>query len=114
MNDLRLIHRYIAQDSRRAADMMVRRLRTESMRLAPYPESGRVVPEFGDPQYRELIVAPYRLIYRYHRDIDHVQALMVVHGSRMLPPLPDEGRRPAYRQHKRGDDAPSPRLSSGT
>lgn len=91
VNDLRLIHRYIAQDSRRAADMMVRRLRTESMRLASYPESGRVVPEFGDPRYRELIVAPYRLIYRYRRDIDRVQVLMVVHSSRLLPPLPDEG-----------------------
>jgi plasmid stabilization system protein ParE len=32
-------------------------------RLASFPESGRVVPERNDPQLREVIVRPYRVVY---------------------------------------------------
>jgi plasmid stabilization system protein ParE len=33
-------------------------------RLEQFPESGRVVPEFPDLPYREVIVSPYRFFYR--------------------------------------------------
>lgn len=32
--------------------------------LAAYPESGRIVPEFGLPAVRELIHPPFRIVYR--------------------------------------------------
>lgn len=32
--------------------------------LADYPESGRIVPEFGLPAVRELIHPPFRIVYR--------------------------------------------------
>jgi len=32
--------------------------------LADYPESGRLVPEFGLPAVRELIYPPFRIVYR--------------------------------------------------
>ncbi len=69
---------------------MVRRLRAQAAQLVRFPEMGRAVPEFADPTVRELIVAPYRLIYRYQRERDRVQIIAVVHGSRLLPPLPDD------------------------
>ena len=87
--DVRQIHEHITRDSRPAADALVRRLRAEGARLARFPESGRIVPEYDDPQYRELLVSPYRLVYRYQRHTDRVQVLMVMHGSRLLPPAPD-------------------------
>jgi hypothetical protein len=37
-------------------------------RLADYPESGRVLPEFPDLAFREVIVAPYRFFYRVKED----------------------------------------------
>ena len=33
-------------------------------RLMRYPESGRLIPEFPDLPFREVIVAPYRFFYR--------------------------------------------------
>ncbi len=89
--DMREIRRYIARDSPAAAASMVQRLRAEAVRLAQFPETGRVVPEYGDPTIRELIVAPYRLMYRYQPERNRVQVIAVVHGSRQLPPLPGMG-----------------------
>lgn len=36
----------------------------KSERLAKYPESGRMVPEFSVPFLREVIMPPYRIVYR--------------------------------------------------
>lgn len=33
-------------------------------RLEDFPESGRVVPEFPDLPFREVIIRPYRFFYR--------------------------------------------------
>ncbi|MGE0539147.1 MAG: type II toxin-antitoxin system RelE/ParE family toxin [Dehalococcoidia bacterium] len=77
----------MARDSPAAAAAIVRRIRNEGRRLARYPEIGRIVPEYNDVSYREVIVVPYRVIYRYFRDQDIVRVLTVVHGSRLLPPF---------------------------
>ena len=37
-------------------------------RLQDFPESGRVVPEFPDLPYREVIAKPYRFFYRVKED----------------------------------------------
>ena len=89
LRDVRGIHEHSTRDSRPAAEGMVRRLRTEGARLARFPELGRIVPEYDDPAFRELLVSPYRLVYRYQRNTDRVQVLMVKHGSRLLPSVPE-------------------------
>ena len=33
-------------------------------RLEQFPESGRIIPEFPDLPYREVVVRPYRFFYR--------------------------------------------------
>jgi toxin ParE1/3/4 len=68
---------------------MVRRLRREAARLEQFPRLGRVVPEYDDSTIRELIVAPYRLLYRHNERRDRVQVIAVIHGSRQLPSLAD-------------------------
>ncbi|HEY3115160.1 MAG TPA: type II toxin-antitoxin system RelE/ParE family toxin [Chloroflexota bacterium] len=55
-------------------------------RLGAFPESGRIVPEFPDLPYREVIVNPYRFFYRV-QDQD-VWIVAVWHGAR-LPTEPD-------------------------
>jgi len=82
LDDLRAIHDFIARDSARAAEALVERLLTATECLASFPESGRVVPEFPELGYRELIVSSYRVVYRLEGTT--VWIIVVVHGRRRL------------------------------
>jgi len=53
-------------------------------RLRDFPESGRVVPELGEPRVREVIHGAYRIIYETHSP-DRVEILTVFRGSRQFP-----------------------------
>ena len=75
---------YIKRDNPVAARRFRRRAANVLHRLEKFPESGRVVPEFPELPYREVIVSPYRFFYR--RDGDTVWIVGVWHGAQ----LPDE------------------------
>jgi toxin ParE1/3/4 len=65
--DLSEIINYIAQDSVADALANMGKLETKAALLITLPNRGRVVPELlhtGIVQYRELISAPWRIIYR--------------------------------------------------
>lgn len=62
--DLEAIREFIARDSAQYAAAMVERLTSATDRLQQFPQSGRIVPEVGDPELRELLVGSYRVIYR--------------------------------------------------
>ena len=51
-------------------------------RLAKFPDSGRVVPEFEMPALREIIVPPFRVVYR--RDKDDIWVARVWRSERLL------------------------------
>jgi toxin ParE1/3/4 len=55
---------YIARDNPAAARRFRQRAETVLRRLERSPESGRVLSEFPELPYREVIVAPYRFFYR--------------------------------------------------
>jgi len=55
--------------------------------LIRFPESGRVVPEFPDLPYREVILTPFRFFYRIEGKIIWVVA--VWHGAQ-IPELPGD------------------------
>lgn len=86
-DDLQEIYDFIARDSSKAADTLVERILTASERLAVLPESGRVVPEFPMLDYREIIVASYRVLYRVETQTVWIAA--VVHGRRLLEKEPE-------------------------
>ena len=50
--------------------------------LGPYPQIGRIVPEYQDPTIREVIVGNYRIVYRVRQEL--IGVLAVVHGGREL------------------------------
>jgi plasmid stabilization system protein ParE len=75
---------YIRQDNPPAALRFRKRAEAVLRRLGKFPESGRIVPEFPDLPYRELIIVPYRLFYRVEGKTIWVVA--VWHGAQ----LPDE------------------------
>ncbi len=51
-------------------------------RLALFPESGRIVPEYGEPHVREIVVRPYRLIYSLGPE--GIEVMAVFHGAMIL------------------------------
>jgi plasmid stabilization system protein ParE len=66
-SDLKQIIDYIAADSPGNALHLFKKIRQKASSLYAFPERGRIVPELqgqGIHIYRELIVAPWRIIYR--------------------------------------------------
>jgi plasmid stabilization system protein ParE len=65
--DLLNIIDYIAQDSNDAAINIFEKIKFKCAPLNQTPERGRIIPElkeFGIFSYHELIVKPWRIIYR--------------------------------------------------
>lgn len=81
-DDLEAAVRYISRDSPGLARLFAGRIESAAERLAIFPRSGRVVPEFERPDIRELIVQSYRIVYRLRGD--DVEILTVHHGARLL------------------------------
>ena len=82
--DLAAIRAFISQDSPHYASVMVSRLIAATERLVPFPESGRAVPEFEDPSVREVVLRPYRIVYRLV-GVDEIHVLTVHHGAESFP-----------------------------
>jgi addiction module RelE/StbE family toxin len=66
-SDLKDIIEYISKDSPQNALKILKRIKQKASELYTLPERGRIVPELqgqGILQYREIIIPPWRLIYR--------------------------------------------------
>lgn len=72
---------YIAQDDPDAADRWTVELFNAVARLVDFAESGRMVPELGARDVRELIFGAYRVYYRVG---SAVEVLSVRHGSQLI------------------------------
>lgn len=83
IRDVESIRAFIARDSPAYADLVARRILAAVERLHSFPESGRIVPERQDPEIREVIVTPYRIVYRLRTDV--VEIATVFRGSREFP-----------------------------
>lgn len=55
---------YIALDNPLAALNWVETVFEEVEKLSQFPDSGRIVPELKNNQYRELVIGSYRVIYK--------------------------------------------------
>lgn len=75
---------YIRRDNPDAAFNFRERVETVLRRLEEFPDSGRVVPEFPELPHREVIIVPYRFLYRVKGEI--VWIVAVWHGAQ----LPEE------------------------
>ena len=85
VEDLQEIHDYIARNSPRYAAVVAARLVAAVDDVRDFPESGRVVPELGDPAVREVIDGAYRIDYEWRGEVAEV--LTGFRGSRQFPPL---------------------------
>jgi toxin ParE1/3/4 len=66
-SDLKDIIEYISIDSPQNALKVLKKIKQKTSDLYALPERGRIVPELKDQgilQYREIVIPPWRLIYR--------------------------------------------------
>ena len=78
---------YIYRENPTAAVAFRRKAEKVLSRLRKFPQSGRVLPEFPDLPFREVIVPPYRFFYRVKGKT--VWIVAVWHGAQ-LPDEPNE------------------------
>ena len=80
--DVESIATFISADSAAYAQVVVRKIVKLTRKLSRFPHLGREVPEFQDPEVRELLAYSYRIIYRIGGD--QVLIAAVIHGKRSL------------------------------
>jgi len=89
--DLAHLIRYIAKDSPTNAAVIYGRIRKRTRALMSFPARGHTVPELaelGILSHRELVVPPYRIIYRIENRTVFVHA--VFDGRRDLKQILSE------------------------
>ena len=79
-SDLRLAIRHIQADSPTAARTFASAIIQSSRSLATLSERGRVVPELGQQEVRELLLGRYRLVYEVFPE--RVAIVRLIHASR--------------------------------
>lgn len=78
-SDLIAIIQYIHNSSPQAATKAFTNIKDKTDGLVLFPERGRIVPELlahGIGHYRELIISPWRIIYRFSGNTVYVLAVI--------------------------------------
>ena len=81
--DLRRIFDYIAQDAPHYARKVTEDIAARTGILDELPRIGKMTPEVGDEDLRELSIYTYRIVYQI-QDNDAVEILAVVHKRRAI------------------------------
>ena len=82
IEDVQAIRAYVGRDSPQSAELLVDALIAAVERLQTFPRSGRVVPEVGDDNLREVIHRNYRIVYRLRAN--SVEVVTIFHGARLF------------------------------
>ncbi len=80
LQDLDGAAEYIARDSKFYAKAFVKEARQAARSRKRFAERGRIVPELGDSQIREIFVRRYRLIYKIEGT--KIYVVRFIHGAR--------------------------------
>lgn len=96
-SDLEEAADYIAKDSPYYAAAFVHEVRDVARSLVYLAERGRVVPEFNNPNIRELFVRSYRLIYQVTEQTVYIVGF--IHGARDLWLLWEREGRPRLKNN---------------
>ncbi len=94
IKDVESIRDYLGLDSPTYADLVIRRIVDAVERLSTFPQSGRIVPEIGRHEIREIIMRPYRIVHRVGADA--VEVVTVIHAARLVRGLPGSGPDAGY------------------
>jgi plasmid stabilization system protein ParE len=81
-DNLQSICTYIEKDSFYYASQFAKRLIALIENLPDYPERGRIVPEYNNPDLRELLYQNYRIVYRLKADV--IEIVLITHSARLI------------------------------
>lgn len=82
--DLIDIVEYIAADSPSNALKVSKNIKQKASSLYAFPKRGRIVPELRDQgilQYRELVISPWRVLYRISKKSVYVLSVLDSHQN---------------------------------
>lgn len=83
INRLNEISDFISEDSPEAARRWIDDLFQKVERIEKFPQSGRLVPEIGRKDIREILFGNYRIIYRIIPT--EIDILTIRHSKQRLP-----------------------------
>lgn len=81
VGDLEAIIKYIALNNPEAALKLGQSLLDKTKELSLFPFKGQKVPEFNDTNIRQLILRPYRIVYRVEEDKKQISIARFWHSS---------------------------------
>ena len=82
-NDAKVIHEYIALDSKYYANKWLDRIAARISVLPKHPYIGRVVPEKKDDNIREVFLGKYRIMYSL-KQLPQIVVYRIIHSTRMF------------------------------
>lgn len=82
LKELDNIANFISKDSPKYALILVKQIYEMISHLEQFPKFGRKVPEYNDPNLREILYKNYRIIYLIKQK--HIEIISIIHGSRLL------------------------------
>jgi len=84
VDDLEAIVNYISTGSDHYARLLVTDVFAAIERAALFPNAGRIVPEANNPEFREILLGSYRIIYRIKYEA--IVIYSIYHSARLLDP----------------------------
>lgn len=82
LEDLAAIVKYIRRNNPTAALNFGQKLIKKAESLASFPERGRIIQKFRDPNIREVFFSSYRIAYRIKPQQTEVEIARIWHGAR--------------------------------
>jgi len=82
--DLLAIEEFYLSVAPDLADIIIDQIIHRTRHLEIHPQSGRMVPELGDPLIREVIYRNYRIIYYHNPEEQRVEILPVFHSTQQF------------------------------
>ncbi len=79
VEDLKEIARFIGKDNPRVARLFADKLKRRAESLSRFPKRGRIVPELGRDDIREIIEGNYRIAYRVRKDSADILTIFEAH-----------------------------------
>lgn len=90
IRDLTEIVAYLGRDNPSAAKRVGHSLVAQLRKLEDFPRIGRIVPEFKIETLREIIHAPYRIVYQVNDSTESIAVARFWHSARGTPELSDD------------------------
>jgi toxin ParE1/3/4 len=81
MGDLESIVRYIALTNPDTARKVGQSLLAKAQELSQFPLKGKMVPEFKSPEIRQILLKPYRIVYRVETNKKRVSIARFWHSA---------------------------------